>query len=745
MPAVFSPVMKAETSFFQKTSIISNISNVFNKMQQEKKITDTEKSWTNGQKLAGLGSFWLLAAWFCAVLIGCQLFINHFCLPENSFKTCGVFLFEICTAFFAAFVAFVLPDCLKAVFIILSQLVFLLVFAVQICYFGVFSSFASLDALLRGTEALTNFGQIVKGTIIKNRAALIFMVFCLLADIFAAVLFQKHSRKIKKTFVCALFALCLCFLLKSASFVYVSATAALPNSPFMVFTQKCPINEQVASVGVLRSAAVDAKNLWLPKSLQINKKILGFGKDLFEKIPSKNEHIQLVADESLLEGFESGIARNGITGAEGAAVAAKEEYNILPVDFEKLLADDAGDEVHQIDSYFAGIKGDKKNDHTGIFEGKNLIYITAESFSPYCIRSDLTPTLYKMLNEGYYFSHFYNPYWEISTTDGEYVNCTGLLPKLGTYSFKDSAKNYLPFALGNQFKKLGYTTKAYHNYLGSYYDRNLTHPNLGYDFYSMGEGYRTTSKWPDSDFEMMQETLKEYIDCQPFHAYYMTISGHLPYDFYANAMAIKNQDLVKDLEYDEAIKAFYACNIELDRALGYILETLNEYGIAENTVIALAADHWPYGLEPKQLRLISGKNLDVTFGLFESAFILFNPGQEREVVEKYCCNLDIIPTLSNLFGLPYDSRLLMGHDIFCDTEPFIVFKSTNVVTDRLKYNGSKGTALTHDGQNADPAEIAAVKEKLQNQLKFSALVLDHDYYRRIFDSLAGENTGKMQN
>ncbi len=718
------------------------------KMEQKKNLANVEKSGRNWAESGSFAVFLFLALWFSAVLIACQLFINRFCLLENSFKTYGVFLFEICTAFFAAFIAFILPCCLKAAFIILSQLGFLLVFAVQICYFGVFSSFASLDALLRGTEALTNFGQIVKGTMIKNRVALIFMLCCFFAGLLAAFFYQRHSRKMKKTYISVLSAFCICVLLKAAGFVYVSATAALPNSPFLVFTQKCPINEQVAAVGVLQSVATDAKNLWLPENLQINKKILALGKDLFEKIPSKSEHIQLVADENLLKEFEASAAKNGTNGANGAAgenAAPESEYNILPIDFEKLLADDAGEEFHQIDRYFASIKGDKKNDHTGIFEGKNLIYITAESFSPYCIRSDLTPTLYKMLNEGYYFSHFYNPYWEISTTDGEYVNCTGLLPKLGTYSFKDSSKNYLPFALGNQFKKLGYTTKAYHNYLGSYYDRNLTHPNLGYDFYSMGEGYRTTAKWPDSDFEMMQETLKEYIDCQPFHAYYMTISGHLPYDFYANAMAIKNQGLVKDLDYDEAIKAFFACNIELDRALGYLLDTLNEYGIAENTVIALAADHWPYGLEPKQLRLISGKNLDVTFGLFESAFILFNPGQEREVVEKYCCNLDIIPTLSNLFGLPYDSRLLMGHDIFCDTEPFIVFKSTNVVTDRLKYNGSKGTALTHDGQNADPAEITAVKEKLQNQLKFSALVLDHDYYRRIFDSLAGENTGKMQN
>lgn len=103
--------------------------------------------------------------------------------------------------------------------------------------------------------------------------------------------------------------------------------------------------------------------------------------------------------------------------------------------------------------YFAKVDPSKKNEYTGKYKGKNLIFITAEGFSPYAVNRDLTPTLYKMQEEGFKFKNFYTPLWGVSTTDGEYVACTGLLPKEGIWSFYKSSDNYLPFAMGNQLKR----------------------------------------------------------------------------------------------------------------------------------------------------------------------------------------------------------------------------------------------------------------------------------------------------
>jgi hypothetical protein len=99
--------------------------------------------------------------------------------------------------------------------------------------------------------------------------------------------------------------------------------------------------------------------------------------------------------------------------------------------------------------------------------------------------------------------------------------------------------------MGNQLKRLGYITKAYHNHSYDYYDRHLSHPNAGYEYKGLGNGLNVTKTWPESDLEMMELTLPEYIGNQPFHAYYMTVSGHMRYTFKGNFIANKNKKVVK--------------------------------------------------------------------------------------------------------------------------------------------------------------------------------------------------------
>ena len=63
--------------------------------------------------------------------------------------------------------------------------------------------------------------------------------------------------------------------------------------------------------------------------------------------------------------------------------------------------------------YIAGLTPTNRNEYTGMFEGYNLIYLTAEGFSTYAVREDLTPTLYKMVNSSFVFSNYYVPIWAV--------------------------------------------------------------------------------------------------------------------------------------------------------------------------------------------------------------------------------------------------------------------------------------------------------------------------------------------
>ena len=223
------------------------------------------------------------------------------------------------------------------------------------------------------------------------------------------------------------------------------------------------------------------------------------------------------------------------------------EYNVLNIDFDELMEEENQEEILELHRYFRNQAPSEKNEYTGKYEGHNLIVITAEAFSHLALNEEVTPTLYKLVHEGYYFEDFYTPIWGVSTLDGEYVANTGLIPKSGVWSFRESSDNAMPFAFGNQLDPLGYETRAYHNHTYTYYDRHLSHPNLGYKYQGIGNGLDITRTWPASDLEMMEVTIPEYIEEEPFHTYYLTMSGHLQYSFERNNMAMKNREVVSHL------------------------------------------------------------------------------------------------------------------------------------------------------------------------------------------------------
>ncbi|MCU9613389.1 LTA synthase family protein [Caldibacillus lycopersici] len=409
----------------------------------------------------------------------------------------------------------------------------------------------------------------------------------------------------------------------------------------------------------------------------------------------------------------------------------KVEAQILPINFDSLIAQEKNDKVKELHQYFSTVPPTNKNAFTGKFKDYNLIFITAEAFSPYAIDKELTPTLYQMTHNGYQFTNFYNPIWGVSTSDGEYVATTGLIPKGGVWSFYRSANNSLPFVMGNQLRKLGYKTVAYHDHTFDYYRRDVSHPNMGYTYKAVGNGLELKDTWPESDVEMMKITIPEYINEQPFHAYYMTVSGHMQYSFSGNYIAHKNKKSVENLPYSDQAKAYLATQIELDRALKFLLESLEKAGIADRTLIAISPDHYPYGLEKKAIDELAGHAVEDNFELYKSSFILYSKNMEPTTVSAPTSSLDIIPTLSNLLGLSYDSRLLMGRDVFSDAKPLVIFQNKSFITDKGKYNAVTHQFFPNKGVTVDKQYIGQMAAIVNSKFYYSAKILDLNYYAKI--------------
>lgn len=407
------------------------------------------------------------------------------------------------------------------------------------------------------------------------------------------------------------------------------------------------------------------------------------------------------------------------------------EYNVMDINFDELIAGAGSDTVKKMHQYFSTLEPTAKNDYTGMFEGYNLILITAEGFSKYAVDKDVTPTLYKMQTEGFNFTNFYNPIWGVSTSDGEYVATTSLIPKSGVWSYYKSGSIYMPFGMGNMMSQYGYSTRAYHNHTYTYYKRNISHPNMGYDYKGVGNGLDVRKTWPESDIEMMEKTVDDYINDEKFHTYYMTVSGHMMYTFDGNFIAAKNKSLVENLPYNSSGKAYMATQIELDRAMEYLLERLEEAGVADKTLIAISADHYPYGLEEKDLNNLAGHTVEKNFELYESSFILYAKGMKPETIDRPVSSLDIIPTINNLMGNEYDSRLLMGIDAFSDTPPLVIFSNRSFISDKGRYNSTTKVFTPNDGVTVEDDYRKNISALIDRKFTYSALILDTDYYAKV--------------
>lgn len=418
----------------------------------------------------------------------------------------------------------------------------------------------------------------------------------------------------------------------------------------------------------------------------------------------------------------------------------KIEYNTSDIDFDYYVDSTSDSTLKTMHNYFKNVEPTKKNEYTGMFAGKNLIFIVAEGFYPIAVDKDVTPTLYKLVNNGFVFNNFYQPIYNCSTSDGEFINDLSILPGVATCSMKQTSEVYLPYALGNIMKDYGYNTFAFHGWTYTYYGRNKTHPNMGYTYYGY-DRYKTGYKyaldgikdsWPTSDIDVANSSYKILKDQNKFVAYYMSISGHLEYNFTGgNAMSNKNKNVVSGMKASDKIKAYVASQVEFDRSLEILINDLKEDGKLDDTVIVISADHYPYGLSSSDIEGYLGKFDDETFDLYKNNLVIYNSAMDKQTIDKYTSSLDVLPTVLNLFGVEYDSRLLIGRDALSDASDLVIFNNKSWITDKGRYNYMKKKFTAFTSEKLPDDYINMINKEVELKFKMSKLLISKDYYRSI--------------
>lgn len=477
---------------------------------------------------------------------------------------------------------------------------------------------------------------------------------------------------------------------------------------------------------------VDKKNIYSSYNLYFNTQAPILSTNKFGLLTTMTIDLQRT-----IFGMQKKVVEITVDNQKSNSVSEEYEYNNLDIDFDSLIENETDDTIISMYKYLDSLEGTKKNEYTGMFEGKNVVFFLAESLDPLAIDPVLTPTLYKLANSGFNFTNYYSPLYPASTADGEFRTEWSLISSIGnTFTLYNYRNVYSPYIFANSFSD--YNINIYHNYNGDYYYRNTYFRALGYNnFKSCYYGLNIScGSFHESDLDMIDVTTDEYIDSEtPFFAYYITLSGHLSYVKATNKMALKNWNEVENLPYSDKIKTYIAANIELDKALELLIDRLTEAGKLDDTVIVLTPDHYPYGLKDdlEEISEITGIDRTDKFEIYNSDMIIWNSAMEETVtVNTVGSQPDILPTLLNLFGVDYDSRMIIGQDLLSDSEGLVLFADRSWISDEGKYDSITNESFKTGGGELDTGYIDKTNDIVDKKFLISDLILKNDFYSKVF-------------
>lgn len=646
---------------------------------------------------------------FCLTGVYVELCL-HLCVFGSMDRYAGYpVLFGLLGGALCTLVVSSLPKVLRQITGLLLVAAQVLLAEAQLVYHCIFGDFMPVSQIGMGGNVIVNFNSQLLYGIRQNLLKILLLLLPLIAVILCLILRRGQALKIRLHWKQALasFAVLLALLLTVTGLMYVGRDNAF--SVYHTFTNvNTSTDSSYKKIGMLATTAQELRYMLFSGSGSIM------------------------------------ITPSSLNISDVPRTYSSNSYNVIEsIDFTALADSTDSDILKATDEYLANAVPTRKNNYTGLLKDYNLITVCAESFCPWFISEELTPTLYKLSHTGILFENYYGTFQSV-TTNGEYTMCMGLYPDMSRTktdsSFNVAGTNYLPFCLGNALKGMGYQAWGYHDYIGDFYNRNITHANMGYTFKAADSGLDVKIDWPSSDLEMMEASVDDYINSgEPFHAYYMTFSGHYQYNW-DNAMSAKNRDAVKDLPYSEPVKAYIACNLELEYALEYLMQRLEQAGVADKTCIVLTNDHYPYGLTEDEYNELAGQTLDTTFEKYRNSFICYVPGlSENIVVDEYCSTADILPTLLNLFGVDYDSRLLAGTDVLSSGLHVAVLSNKSFLTKNFRYDAGTETVIPADENTTVSDELAeAYRLYVDSRFQLSGNILNSDYYAHVF---ARESSG----
>ena len=352
----------------------------------------------------------------------------------------------------------------------------------------------------------------------------------------------------------------------------------------------------------------------------------------------------------------------------------------------------------------------EKNDMTGIFKDKNLIMIQLESIDKLVITEETMPNLYYMKKHGWDFTRRYTG--NKSTIASEFVYSTGLYQMGAGYNINNNTYlTSLPSMLANN----GYRTSSVHQNFGYYYNRVNLHKAMGYEeSYFLSDLYDDLPSHDDRVIIYNDDIYSSIIskNYEPFMSLIVTISAHGPYGDNAGFCSGGGLSERGCLDY---------LSIMTDQMLGLLLDRLEEDGILDNTVLLIYSDHYPYSYNYTEEDLKVYSSFSVENDIRDLPLVIYSTDINHKEVDTFISDVDIVPTVLNLFGIEYDPKKYIGVDIFSSNHKNVCYYS-----DYSWYDGEI-YSMNIDA-NTESAYITTMSEYVRKKIDLNNMIISNNYY-----------------
>lgn len=370
------------------------------------------------------------------------------------------------------------------------------------------------------------------------------------------------------------------------------------------------------------------------------------------------------------------------------------------------------------------------NKYTGIFEGKNVITIHAESLQAFTLGlsfngEEVTPNLNKLVSEGIYFNNFYAQVGVGTSSDSEFTYATSLLPSNNGTVFVNYYNNHFK-TIQNMLKDKGYYVFSMHGNVGDFWNRDTMHLNMGYDkFYSKNSfvideeyGLGLSDK---SFFRQVVPMIKEINTLgKPYYGTLITLTNHTPWrgaseysDYQViTSKVIDGETITNDYLENQVIGKYIKTVNYMDEAIGQFIQDMDKEGLLDNTVIVIYGDH-DARLGKKQLEYLYNYDIvnnrlydkeDPEYQEFNEydyelskkvPYIIWTKDMNEGIVKDTPMGMiDTSVTIGNMLGIY--NKYALGKDIMNinKEEGIVVFKDGSYITDKIYYSAKNNEAYT---------------------------------------------------